>query len=280
MPVSRAMHHPSSSAAALAAVASCALALAPSAGARPLKLTVTGKQTTTWKYVKQQAATCDWPETEAGEQTISLNGKKAATIDVKVGQRGKLQFSSTAITVDAKAELRRTFDRRYADQASCPGGGANSGGDQPAVNVQGTKRCSVEGAVKLRLGTTREELYAAGDPARSTPLTSPLNAGSALLRGEPAWKAAGSWPFLPASCSDAGQPDADIAITEGGGEWAGGLVETRAALPIAQLLKQKRGSKTVRVKATVDYPNADQPSPGLEQTTGRTVLDLRLTLAR
>jgi len=183
-------------------------------------------------------------------------------------------------TVPARGELKRSYTRKFAEQSPCPGGGTYGGGDGPAQNASGEAKCTSEGAVELRLGTGRSQIYDATEaqPAGQAPK---LKAGTALLRGAPRWKATGSWPFLPAACSDAGQPDADIGITEGRGEYSGAIVEAVAALPVKALLKAKKGKKkTVTVKTTVDYPNAAQPQPGKDATTGRTVLDLKLTLSR
>src|SRR5690606_39010728 len=156
-------------------------------------------------------------------------------------------------SVPAKATLKRSYDRRFADISSCSGGDSHGGGSGPAQNVSGNAACTVDGAVELRLATTRKALYGANEfpPAGSGPR---LKAGSALLRGAPEWSKTDSWSTLPALCSEAGQPNADIGITEGRGEWAGGLIETGAALPVKSLAKVngKKG-KTIRVRSTVDY---------------------------
>jgi hypothetical protein len=245
---------------------------------------VKGTQTTVWEYHKDQAPTCDWPETEQGEGRISFATKASAPgkVRVRLTAGGALRFTAAAVEVPAQATLKRTFDRRYADMGPCPEGGT-SGGDGPPQNVSGTRECAMDGAVRLRLGTTREELYEAGDPALDAALK-PVKRGSALVRGEPLWPSTASPATLPAACSERDQGDADLGITTGRGEWAGGLIESRAPLALRRLLKPRRGERPraakVRVKTVVVYPNAQQPDPGAARTTGRTVLDLTLTFRR
>lgn len=250
------------------------------AAATTLKVSVKGTQTTTWKYVKAMAPSCDYPEFEEGTQTIALGTKRPAKLKLSAARNGKLRFSSAAVTVPAKANMKRTYDRRFADISNCSGSGSSGGGSGPAQNVAGSSQCAVDGAVELRFGVARKELYTVNE-APPTSMAPKVKAGSALLRGAPKWSKADSWSTLPALCSEAGQPDADIGITEGRGEWAGGLIETTASLPVKTLLKATgRASRVVHVRRSVDYPNVDNPQPGVPTMTGRTVLDLKITLGR
>jgi hypothetical protein len=254
------------------------------ADAATLRLAVQGTQTTTWRYVKEQAPTCDWPETEEGEQRITFGTKGSSPGKVRVASTagGALRFFAASVEVPAQATQQRTFDRRFAETTPCPDGGT-SGADGAPQNAAGTRECAVDGAVRLRLGTTREELYDAGDPALDA-APEPLRRGSALVRGEPVWPSSALPPTLPAACSARDQGDADVGITTGRGEWAGAVIESRAPLALRRLLKPRRGERPrpakVRVKTVVVYPNAAQPDPGPSRTTGRTVLDLTLTFRR
>jgi hypothetical protein len=265
------------------ALAPAAAVPAASAAAKPttLRVSVQGTQTTTWTYAKRTAPTCDWPEHETGRQTITFatTTAKPGRVAVRAGKDGALRFGSPAeLEVPAEAALRRDFDRRFADMSACPDGGSTGGGR--AENATGTRTCSATGAVRLRLGTTRAALYDAGDPLGERELR-PLRAGSALLRGVPSWPSSDSSRSLPAACAESGQADADIGITQSRGEWAGGLVEARAALPLRKLLRRgAKGTATVRIRTTVRYPNAEEQQQAAEVTTGRTDLDLRLTFRR
>jgi hypothetical protein len=265
---------------AWAAVAAPAASAAPSQGS--FRVDVSGTQTTTWKFVKQQAPACDWPEFEDGEQTIALRTTKArrGSVKVRVGKDGALSFSKVAIEVPATATLRRTWDRRFGEITPCEAGGEpyGSGGGRNE-NARGEDRCRVDGTVRLRLGTTRKDLFDAGETLPAAPATD-ARKGAALLRGQGLWATSANPPTLPAKCEEAGQPDADMMLTAGRGEWGGDLVEARAALPIRRLLKKKHGKATVRFRATVAYPNAVDTAPGAPKTTGRTELDLKLTLRR
>ncbi|MEV4423434.1 hypothetical protein AB0L40_26200 [Patulibacter sp. NPDC049589] len=276
--------HRVATAATVFAAATAALAAAAPATAAPkattFRVAVEGTQTTTWKYVKRQAPSCDWPEEESGEQTITFGTTKAkpGTLKVRVAKDGTPSFSGAVVTVPAAAELRRDFDRRYADISGCPGGGSG-GGQGKNENVQGSRSCKATGAVRLRFGTSRKEVYDAGDPMVQNPLKA-LKPGWALLRGAQDWPGEDRSHSLPATCADHDQGDADIAITQGRGEWGGSLIESRAPLPLKQLLKARKGSRTVRVKTVVVYPNPEQQQQPAEDTEGRTVLDLRLTFRR
>jgi hypothetical protein len=267
----------------LGGIALPAVAASPT-GAATLRLSVKGTQTTVWNSVKEQAPSCDWPETEAGEQRIAFATKATATGKVRVALTagGALRFAASRVEVPAHATLKRTFDRRFAETAPCPDGGT-SGGQGAPQNVTGTRECATDGAVRLRLGTTRKELYDAGDPALEG-AEEPLKRGSALVRGEPLWPSTALPPTLPAACDARGQGDADVGITTGRGEWAGGVIESRAPLALRRLLHPRHGERArvakVRVKTVVVYPNAAQPDPGVPRTTGRTVLDLTLTFRR
>lgn len=260
------------------------LLCAAPAGAATLRLSVQGTQTTTWRYVKEQAPTCDWPETEEGEQRIAFatKGSAPARVRVTLGAGGALRFSGAGAEVPAHATLKRSYDRRFAQITPCPDGGT-SGGQGAPQNAAGTTACTMDGAVRMRLGTTREELYDAGDPALEA-AGKPVRRGTALLRGEPVWPSTASPATLPAACSARDQGDADIGITTGRGEWAGGVIESRAPLALRRLLKPRRREQPkaakVRVKTVVVYPNDTQPDPGASRTTGRTVLDLTLTFRR
>lgn len=272
-------------AAVLLAVALPAGPAAPSAAAASkattLRVTVSGTQRTTWTYAKRMAPTCDWPEHESGSQTITFGTTtaKPGRIAVTAAKDGTLRFGSpAAFDVPAKAVLRRDFDRRFAELTACPGGGSTGGG--PAENAKGTRTCSTTGAVRLRLGTTRAAIYDAGDPLREREL-SPLKPGAALVRGVQDWPSSDSFRSLPAACAERGQADADLGITASRGEWGGGLVESRAALPLRKLLRRgAKGTATVRIRTTVRYPNAEEQQQPSEDTTGRTDLDLRLTFRR
>ncbi|WP_026910028.1 hypothetical protein [Patulibacter minatonensis] len=259
------------------------LATAAPASAAPkattFRVEVSGTQKTTWTYDKRVAPTCDYPERESGEQTLTFGtaSGKPGKLTAKVGKNGALTFTASEVRLAAKAALRRDFDRRFAEISACPDG--TTGGDR-AENVQGTRTCATEGAIRLRFGTTRKEIYDAGDPLIERPLNG-MEPGMAVLRGAHDWPSSDSYRSLPAACSEKGQADADLGVTVGRGEWPGGLVESRAALPLRTLQRARKGTrKTVRIRTVVQYPNAEEQQQPAEVTKGRTVLDLKLTIRR
>lgn len=263
----------------------CLLALAaPADAARPVKyqLTVKGSQVTTWDYVKKQAPTCDWPESEGGRQSIEFGTSGKTTISMKVGRRGALTLAPGMVGLPAKASLSRTYRRLYTRQGPCPGGGVYGGGDGPPKDAIGTARCRTAGTVDFRMGGTVQSVFDVSDPVRP-PKALRAPSGFLIARADPHWSesAGSSERSLPARCSATGQNDADIGITSGEREWSGSVVESRTRLALKKVKRLRRGQKLkFTLKRRVSYPSSAYPEPGNRDTKGKTVLDVDVTMKR
>ncbi|HEX5909697.1 MAG TPA: hypothetical protein VFY44_04335, partial [Thermoleophilaceae bacterium] len=263
----------------------CLLALAAPAAAKPVKyqLSVQGTQVTTWDYVKRQAPTCDWPESESGRQAIEFGtGAGKTTITMSASRKGALTLAPGMVSLPAKATLQRHYRRMFAQQSPCPGGGPYGGGEGPPRNAVGTAKCNVTGKVDFRMGGTVQSVFDTVDPMRPpTALRAP--AGFLIARADPHWGEAlgSSERSLPARCSATGQNDADIAITDGEREWSGSVIESKSWLALKKVRKLRRG-KTLKfsLKRRKSYPSSTHPTPGNPDTKGKTVLDVDVALKR
>ena len=267
-------------------VPACLLVAAAPAAAKPVKyqLTVKGNQVTTWDYAKKQQPTCDWPETESGQQDIEFHTPRArkTTISMDVSRRGAVKISPSPVIILAEAKLRRDYRRLFTRQGPCPGGGVFGGGDGPPKDAVGTARCQVDGGLELRLGGTVQSMFDKADPLRP-PTANRAPAGTLFARADPRWSDFRSIGerSLPAMCSFHDQPDADIGITEGEREWSGALIEAKERLPLKRVRKLRRGGTLkVSLGRSVSYPNSAYPRPGKPTTKGRTVMAMNITLKR
>ena len=249
------------------ALAALVAALVPAAAdAAPkspkYELTVRGTQVTTWEYVKEQQPSCDYPERENGDQTISFRSQKSSTERV-VRRKGVLVLRGDGIVLDAEAELNRDVETLYSQMTPCSPGGGPFGGGSPTPDYRDSLSCKMTGGViGWSVGLFKV------DPNRLTAV------------GDSEWPADGSFPTLPAACSQSGQGDASIGITNGRGEYAGDLIRARIDLP--KKLLSRKGAKVVKLSGseTVNYPNAKQPEQPRELTTGKTLLTWNATFKR
>jgi hypothetical protein len=212
--------------------------------------------------VKEQAPSCDYPERENGDQTISFRSQKPSIERVE-RRKGVLVLRGDGIVFDAEAELNRDVETLYSQMTPCGGDGGPFGGGSPTPDYKDSRRCKMTGGL---IG------WSAGlfkvDPTHLTAI------------GESEWPADGSYPTLPAACSQSGQGDASIGITNGRGEYAGNLIRARIDLP--KKLLAKKGPKVVKLSGseTVNYPNAKQAEQPRELTTGKTLLTWNATFKR
>ena len=266
----------------------CLLALAAPAAAKPVKyqLTVQGTQVTTWDYVKRQAATCDWPESESGRQAIEFGtaaGK--TTITMSASRKGALTLAPGMVSLPAKATLLRHSPAHVRPAGPLPRRGLVRRRRRPAQE-RGRHRHSAAwpGKVDFRMGGTVQSVFDTADPMRPpTALRAPAGFRDrprrpALGRGT---RAAVSAP-LPARCSATGQADADIAITDGEREWSGSVIESKTRLALKKVRKLRRG-KTLKfsLERRASYPSSGYPTPGQNpDTKGKTVLDVDVALKR
>jgi hypothetical protein len=250
------------------------------------RLEIKGEQLTTWSYAKDVQPTCDWPETESGRQYIRFNtytvGDSARPkVKAKPAAGGgvRLKFARENVTLQAEAELERTYDRLYGQQSECPDPGSSGGTGDPAPDVHGTSRCEALGDLDLYLGTGLDEVENPSYPtdlADAKPPKAPL-----FFAADPWWVGSDASDHnLPAACAASGQADADIGVVESQGEWAGALIPVGGSLPAAKLLDRKRKKTVVELGRTVKYPNAVQTYVGAPQTTGQTRIDMTLAFKR
>ena len=276
-----------------AAAAAVAMLAAGPAPAKPkpkprgatFQLQIKGEQLTTWKYTKQVAPSCDWPEGATGRQyitfgTYSSGDSARPKVKVKPAKGGgvELKFVRKNVTLEADAELKASADRLFSQQSDCPGGGSN-GGEGPPSDLHENAHCEAIGDLDFYFGSSIEEVEhesyptdLAGKKAPRAPL---------FFAADPFWvNSQASEKNLPSACEAQGMPNADIGITESQGEWAGALIPVGGSLPAAKLLRGKAKKTVVNLGRTVAYPNAVQKWGGPEHTTGRTRIDLTLTFKR
>jgi hypothetical protein len=274
---------------AVAATIAAVGALAAPAAAKPksatFKLTIQGEQLTKWKYDKQQAPSCDWPENEIGQQYIEFEtpdfGKSKNTkVKVTRAKGGGATFEQLRndYVLTAHAEAERDYRIMYSLMSDCgPDPGPFGGGDPPADAI-GSARCDVYGEVDLYLGATIEEVespYYQTELRDQKPPKAPI-----YFAADPWWGFGFGDQNLPAVCTEAGQPNAQIGIGESQGEWAGAIIPAAGSLPAKKLLNGKAKKATVEVGRTVKYPNSIQTWGGPEITTGTTRMDATLTFKR
>lgn len=277
-----------------AVVVAAMVVLAPaSAVAKPkgapksatFRLEIEGEQLTTWNYAKEQAPSCDWPETENGRQYIEfgtyVNGDTAKPkVKIKRAPADTVAFDFVRddITLMADATLERNYESLYSQMTPCPDGGGPFGGGDPPADARGTARCREVGELDLVLGTSAEEVehpsYPTGLADQKAP-KSPL-----FFAGDPYWTLSASDHGLPAACSEDGQPNASIGLAESQGEWPGGVIMAGSSLSAKKLLSSKKKKTTVQFGRSVSYPNAIQTYAGPPKTTGKTRMDATLTLTR
>lgn len=279
----------------IAAALVALLAVAP-AGAKPkpkpaklkgatFELQIKGEQLTTWKYTKQQAPSCDWPEGASGRQYIEFATYRrgdSAKPKVKVkpvrGGGVAVKVLGKNITLTADADLERTEDVLYSQMSPC-GESGEAGGEEPGPDVHQTSRCKGLGDLDFFLGKSIEEVEHESYPTELADAKAPK--APIYFAADPFWVySTSSDNNLPSACVAQGTPGADIGIVESQGEWAGALVPVAGSLPAKTLLKGKRKVTTVELGRTVTYPNAVQTWGGPEHTTGKTRIDLTLTFKR
>ena len=272
----------------IAAAPLAALAISPAAHAKPassakFELAISGSQVTVWDYVKQQQPSCDWPEQEHGEQTITFETPRhmKGKVTVTVAKNGALTFRPGKLVVLSTGVIDSDYRRLFSQQSSC-GDDGSYGGDGPAQDAVGSEHCDVDGGMYVRLGSSRDAIYDAGDPLRdATPGAAAAKAGTVLFRAEPYWTVPGSsYPILPGSCSLLQSSNAALGITDSRGEYGGGLVEASVKLPLKKLLRGRGRVVKVAGDTRVAYPNAKQRMPGADRTTGSTQLAFNLTFKR
>jgi hypothetical protein len=248
---------------ALAALVAALIPATADAKSPRYELTVKGSQVTTWEYDKDQQPACDWPEREHGDQTITFKSQKPSIERVE-RRKGILRLRGDAIVLDAVGEANRDVETLYTQMSPCPGGGGPFGGDGgPVEDYRDSLHCKVSGLIGWSVAVYKAD---------------PKNLSAV---GDAEWPAEGSFPSFPAACSQSGQGDASIGITVSRGEWAGGLIRTRIALP-KKMLSRKKAPKVVRLSGseTVSYPNDKQTEQPRERTTGKTVLAWNMKFKR
>ena len=95
-----------------------------------------------------------------------------------------------------------------------------------------------------------------------------------LTRADPMWSLPPADASLPARCSTEGQDNADSRITNGDGEWAGGLVASTTRIAAKKLFSGKPAK--VALARHIRYPNKAYPDAGRPGTKGATTLLMTL----
>jgi hypothetical protein len=249
------------------------------------RLEIKGEQLTTWKYIKEQAPPCDFPEYANGSQYIEFGtyehgdtAKPKVKIKRAPGDTVAWEFVRDDITMTAEARLERNYDILYSQISDCPPGGGPFGGEDPPADAHGTNECRETGELDLALSTSAEEI---AHPSYPTPLDDAKPPKSPLyFAGLPYWTLNASDNGLPALCGESGQDGADIGIVESQGEWAGGVITAVSSLSAKKLLGARKRKTKVEFNRSVRYPNAIQTYAGPPSTTGKTTMDATFTFTR
>jgi hypothetical protein len=250
-------------------------------------LTVKGEQLTEWDFVKDQAPSCDWPETAGGRQYISFGtyqygdtAKPKVKVKPKKGGGVELDFArDDAYFLQAEADMLRSYRVLYSQMSECePGQGPFGGGDPPQDEI-GTAKCRTTGEVEMWTGASIGEVES---PYYPTDVPNDPDDGKDrfYFAGDPSWTLSDSFHSLPARCGEEGQYNADIGITESQGEWAGAIIPAGTEFSAKKLLGSKKKVTKIEVGRTVKYPNEVQTWGGPEHTTGTTRMDATFTFKR
>lgn len=243
------------------------------------KLNLVIEQNTDWKYVKQVAPQCDWPETGEGTQEISVfaldQGARVRVTDKKVRV-----LKPKPVYNRATAKVVTEWDRKYSQISPCSGGGSYGGGDGRNEDAVGKDECITSGEVHLRVGNSRGQVYPTpGDPHRPK---GEIRKGHLVVRADPAWsaKSVDSYQTLPGNCSAKGHPNARLGLTDTRGEYGGGIIEVVGQVPLKKLLAAKTRKWRITRRRTLSYPNAIQTEQPQKVTTGKTKVEVRFIFRR
>lgn len=266
------------------ALAAAMVAAAPVAAAPKLKpgkftMRVTGEQLTTWKYVKQVAPSCDWPEFGDGRQYIDFHSVGKPKVTLKPVEGGvKLVFAKgEGLNIRADAELERNYRILYSQMSDCPPGSGPFGGEGPPPDEIGTATCAMDGELEAYVG---KEIGEVENPSYPTGLPNTGKGDHLFFAADPLWTTSDSYHSLPAACDESGQYNADMTLTETQGEWAGAIVPAGTGIAVRKLLDPKRKRTTIELGRTVTYPNETQTWGGPPKTTGKTRMDAKFTFTR
>ena len=269
--------------AALAAIVA-ALALAPHAEAAKLKpakfeLEAEGEQLTTWTYDKT-VGPCDYPDNEDGRQYIQFDspGNTAPTVRaVRARTAGSVLHyldDEEGLVMYSRADALRNYEVLYSQMTPC--GGDDPYGGEPTPDAIGTSTCKLDGQIEGSAAPASSPTSpACTTRARSSGWTIPK--ASIYFSGDGYW-GGGSADSLPSACSTQVEPNADLGLQDTEGEWPGNIVPVAGSLPAKKLLTAKKFS--VDLGRTINYPNDVQTYVGGPVTTGKTRVDVTLTLKR